>query len=77
MYIRDINQETLGAIYFEACYLPQHSLATDSQGVLIQEQVAVQFERAVPVAVSALTLVSSTNSSGANISFTDTFNSQG
>lgn len=77
MYIRDINQETLGAIYFEACYLPQHSLATDSQGVLIQEQVAVQFERAVPVAVSALTLVSSTNSSGANVSFTDTFNSQG
>lgn len=78
MYIRDINQETLGAIYFEACYLPQHSLATDSQGVLIQEQVAVQFERAVPVAVSALTLVSNTsaaNSSGANVTFPGVVNS--
>lgn len=69
MYIRDINQETLGAIYFEACYLPQHSLATDANGVLIQEQVGVQFERAVPVAVSALSLVSSANSSGTNVDF--------
>ncbi len=57
LYIRDLNQRTLGALYFEACYLPNHSWATDSQGVLIQEQVAVQFERAVPVAVSALTLI--------------------
>ncbi len=59
LYIRDINQNTLGAVFFEACYLPNHSWATDSQGVLIQEQVAVQFERAVPVAVSALTLITS------------------
>lgn len=59
LYIRDINQRTLGAVFFEACYLPNHSWATDSQGVLIQEQVAVQFERAVPVAVSALTLITS------------------
>lgn len=59
LYIRDINQNTLGAVFFEACYLPNHSWATDSQGVLIQEQVSVQFERAVPVAVSALTLISS------------------
>lgn len=79
VYIRDINQETLGAIYFEACYLPNHSLATDSQGVLIQEQVAVQFERAVPVQVAALTLISQAgttnsaqqngNAGGANVTF--------
>ncbi len=72
-YIRDINQDSLGAIYFEACYLPQHSLATDSQGVLIQENVAVQFERAVPVAISALTLISnasSQNAGGANLNET-------
>src|SRR3989304_5263749 len=43
-YIRDVNQDSLGAIYFEACYLPQHALQTDSQGVLIQENVAGQFE---------------------------------
>lgn len=79
VYIRDINQETLGAIYFEACYLPNHSLSTDSQGVLIQEQVAVQFERAVPVQVASLSLISASsdggsrqqhnNAGGANVTF--------
>lgn len=72
MYIRDINLATLGAVYFEACYLPNHSWATDSQGVLIQEQVAVQFERAVPVSVAGVTLISSNtspNAGGANASF--------
>lgn len=72
MYIRDINLKTLGAVYFEACYLPNHTWATDAQGVLIQEQVAVQFERAVPVAVSALTLITNTqanNVGGANATF--------
>ena len=68
-YLRDINQDSLGALYFEGSYLPSHSLATDSQGVLLQENVAVQFERAVPVAISALTLISSNtsqNAGGAN-----------
>lgn len=74
MYMRDINQDTLGAIYFEACYLPNHTLATDSQGVLIQESVAVQFERAVPVGVSALTLISTvTNSNAGGADLADTF----
>jgi hypothetical protein len=67
MYVRDINLSTLAAVFFEACYIPNHSWATDSQGVLIQESVAVQFERAVPVAVSALTLISSDNAGGANV----------
>jgi hypothetical protein len=72
MYLRDINLDTLAAAYFEACYLPNHSIATDAQGVLIQESVAVQFERVVPVAVAGLTLISSTrstNASGANMTF--------
>jgi hypothetical protein len=73
MYVRDCNQDALGALYFEACYLPNHSIATDSQGVLLQENVAVQFERAVPVAISQLTLISSNSSSnagGGNLSST-------
>jgi len=69
MYMRDVNQETLGAVYFEACYVPNHSWQTDSNGVLIQESVAVQFERAVPVGVAALQLINSANpnDTGANI----------
>ena len=71
-YMRDNNQDTLGAGYFEASYIPNHSLSTDSQGVLFQESAAIQFERMVPVQVSALTLISNTTSSnagGANQTF--------
>jgi hypothetical protein len=64
MYVKDMNLNVLGAIYFEASYIPNHTWATDSQGVLIQEQVAVQFERAVPVNVSGLTLITGDNAGG-------------
>lgn len=69
MYVRDINLDTLAAVYFEACYLPNHSWSTDSQGVLVQESAAVQFERAVPVQVSELTLITSSNSSDSDATF--------
>lgn len=66
-YMRDINQDALAAVYAEAAYIPNHTFATDSQGVLIQESVSVQFERLVPVAISALTLISNKwNAGGAN-----------
>jgi hypothetical protein len=73
MYMRDVNQDALGAMYFEACYLPNHSWQTDSQGVLIQESVSVQFERAVPVAISALQLISSANQNAGGANVNDTF----
>jgi hypothetical protein len=56
-YFRDSNEDTYGSIYLESCYIPNHTIATDAQGTIIQENAAVQFERAVPVAVSALALV--------------------
>jgi hypothetical protein len=56
--MRDSNQETYGAMYFEACYVPNHSFSVDSQGVVVQEQVGIQFELTVPIATQALTLIS-------------------
>jgi hypothetical protein len=73
MYMRDVNQDALGAVYFEACYIPNHSLQTDSQGVLIQESVAVQFERLVPVAISALQLISGANQNAGGANVNETF----
>lgn len=58
LYFRDSNEDTVGAIYLEACYIPSHTIATDAGGTVIQENVALQFERGVPVAVSSLALVS-------------------
>lgn len=57
IYFRDSNEDTMGSIYLEACVLPNHTIATDAQGTIIQENTSMQFERAVPVAVSALALV--------------------
>ena len=57
-YFKDSNEDTVGASYMEACVIPNHSIATDAQGTIIQENISLQFERLVPVAVSSLSLVS-------------------
>jgi hypothetical protein len=57
MIMQDVNQDAYGACYFESCVLPNHTWATDSQGVIIQESVALQFEMAVPIAMEAIELV--------------------
>lgn len=57
MYFRDSNEDTVGAIYLESCYIPSHTIATDAGGTVIQENAAMQFERGVPVAVSSLALI--------------------
>lgn len=57
LYFRDSNKATIGAVYLESCYVPSHTLATDSQGTIIQESCAVQFERIVPVRVSSVQLI--------------------
>jgi hypothetical protein len=58
MYFRDSNEDTVGAIYMEGAYVPSHQIATDAGGTVIQESCGVQFERAVPVAVKGLALIS-------------------
>jgi len=60
LYIRDSNLRTLGSLYFESAFVPNHSWAVDSQGVMIQESVGVQYERIVPVAVTDVALVTNT-----------------
>lgn len=56
-YMRDANEDNLGACYMEAVYAPNHNWSTDAQGIIQQEQVGLQFERVVPVAVSAVPLL--------------------
>jgi len=63
VYVRDSNEDTVGAVYLEAAFIPNHTWATDAQGVMIQESAAVQFERAVPVAVNALSLITGASAS--------------
>ena len=57
VYMKDSNENTLGACYLEETYIPSHSIATDAQGVVIQEQVALQPERVVPIAFAQVALL--------------------
>jgi hypothetical protein len=58
VYMKDSNETTLSAFYLEETYIPSHSIATDAQGIVIQEQVSLQPERVVPIAVTQLALIS-------------------
>lgn len=57
MYMKDSNENTLGAMYFEQCFVQGHNFGMDSQGIVQQESASCQYERGVPVAVSSLALV--------------------
>ena len=54
---KDSNEDTMGAVYLESCYIPNHTISTDAMGTIIQENVAIQFERAVPIAVDVIGLI--------------------
>lgn len=52
VYMKDSNESTVASFYLEETYIPSHSISTDAQGVVVQEQVALQPERVVPVSVA-------------------------
>lgn len=55
--IKDNEENTYGAFYLEQCYVPNHSMGFDSQGLIISEQVAIQFERLVPIPMNQLKVI--------------------
>jgi hypothetical protein len=55
--VKDSNLDTYGAFYVESCFVPSHSFATDSQGVVVQEQVSLQYEMLVPIATKSIELI--------------------
>lgn len=55
--MKDSNEDTMGAGYFESCFVPNHSISTDAMGTLIQEQCAIQFERMVPINTQVVGLI--------------------
>jgi hypothetical protein len=57
LWIKDVDKETIGAVYFESCVIPTHTWATDANNVIVQESVGVQFERVVPVNIQSVDLV--------------------
>jgi hypothetical protein len=60
VYMKDSNEKTVAAVYLEETYIPSHSIAVDAQGVVVQEQVSLQPERVVPIAVPSVALLTAT-----------------
>ena len=55
--LRDNEENDYGSVYLECCYVPTHSWGTDAQGLIVQESVAIQYERLVPIKSVAVKLV--------------------
>ena len=49
LIFKDNNENSVGQVYLEQCYVPSHTIAVDSQGLIMQESVGVQYERLVPL----------------------------
>jgi hypothetical protein len=50
-YFKDTNQNLIGAMYLEDCYVQGHQMSISSGSVLIMEGVSMQFDRVVPIKV--------------------------
>ena len=57
LIFRDNEENDVASVYLEQCYIPAHSLALDSQGLIIQESIGVQYERIVPIKSTAVRVV--------------------
>jgi len=58
LIFRDNEENDVAAVYLEQCYVPTSTIAMDSQGLIIQESIGIQYERIVPIANTAVKLVS-------------------
>jgi hypothetical protein len=57
LVFRDNEENNVASVYLEQCYVPTHSMALDSQGLIIQESVGIQYERLIPIQGTSVKLV--------------------
>jgi len=55
--MRDSNEDTYGAFYVEYAQVANHGLSTDAGGTILTENVALLYERIVPIDVQAVALI--------------------
>jgi hypothetical protein len=59
LVMKDNEENTIASVYLDQCYVPQHSMAVDSQGLIMQESVGIQYEKMVPIRLPQLGLIDS------------------
>jgi hypothetical protein len=57
LVLKDNAKNNISSLYLEQCHIPQHMIAVDSNGLIMQESVAVQYERIVPIKNTQLDVV--------------------
>lgn len=63
LLLRDSNNDTVGAFYFEYCMITNHGFAADSGGTILSENASIMFERVVPIsAVDVVGLIANSES---------------
>jgi hypothetical protein len=55
--LMDNEENDYGSVYLENCYAPNFNWGVDAQGLIMQESVAIQFMRVVPIKSVAVKLV--------------------
>ena len=58
LVFKDNAKNTVASVYLDQCYVPQHSIAVDAQGLIVQESVGIQYERMQPVKMTQIKLLS-------------------
>lgn len=53
VYFKDSNENLIGAMYLEDCMVQGHQMTISSGSVLIMEGASMQFDRVVPIRVTA------------------------
>lgn len=57
LLFKDNQENTVSSVYLDQCYIPQHSIAVDAQGLIIQESVGIQYEKMVPIKSTNVALI--------------------
>ena len=57
LLFKDNQENTVSSVYLDQCYVPQHSIAVDAQGLIIQESVGIQYEKMVPIKSNNVQLI--------------------
>jgi hypothetical protein len=70
LYMRDSNEDTVGAFYIEYCNVANYGFSTDAGGTILSEQASVLYERIVPIKLEVVDLIKDSTSLGGIIGST-------
>jgi len=57
LIFKDNAENNVASVYLDQCYVPQHSIAVDAQGLIVQESVGIQYERMQPIKQTQISLL--------------------